>query len=325
MELNKKRVLVTGGTGMLGEQLVNLLLNKGAKVTIVSLDSPDRNCNSDAEFIQADLRYFDNCLKATKNQDIVIAAAGTKGSPVLTRDKPYNFLVPMLMYQTATLEAARVNKVEWTAFLSSVGVYGPAEVFIEDEMWNSPCSPMDWEAGNCKRMGEMQLEAYAKQFKKQNFSIIRPVNIHGARDDFSGNGMIIPSLIKRALESKDKLVVYGDGTPIRDFVSSHDAARAVIFCIENEISLPCNVGSGVGISVKQLAETILRHIPHKLEIEWDLTKPKGDAYRVASMERLFSYGFKLEKTLDQSIKETIDWYLANKDDINKRYDVFATK
>jgi GDP-L-fucose synthase len=322
MKLEGKKIWLSGGSGMLGSKLVELLLAKGAKVTVVSLDSPDRLKNKDVNFIQADLRFLQNCLDTVKGHDIVIAAAGTKGSPKLTKEMPLNFMTPMLMFNTNTLEAARLNNVEWTVYLSSVGVYGQDEVFVEDKMWDKNPSLYDWEAGWTKRMGEMQLEAYAKQYKKRNFSIVRPVNIHGPFDNFSNTGMVIPSLIRRALESKDKLKVFGDGTPIRDFISSHDVARAVIFCIENEISLPCNIGSGTGISIKQLVETILKYIPHQLEIEWDDSFPSGDKYRVASMERLFSYGFKLEKSLDESIKETIEWYINNKGDGMARYDVF---
>jgi GDP-L-fucose synthase len=116
------------------------------------------------------------------------------------------------------------------------------------------------------------------------------------------------------------MVAWGDGSPVRDFISSYDVARAMIYCVEKEIQEPVNVGSGTRTSIKQLIEIIQKHI--RFEVEWDTTKPNGDLCRVANIDKLLSYGFKLEKTLDQSIKETIDWYLSNQEQINQRYEVF---
>ena len=232
----------------------------------------------------------------------------------------------MLQFNANVLEAARINEAEWTLYTSTVGVYGPADVFKEDDLWSQSPSKNDWYAGWAKRIGEMQLEAYRVQYKKANFSIVRPVNIHGPLDGFNPQtSMVIPSLISRAIDSKDKLTIWGDGSPVRDFINSKDVARAMIFCVENEISQPVNVGSGKGTSIKELAEIIISHIPHNLEIEWDTTKPNGDAYRVADISRLKSYGFELSKTLDESIAETIKWYLENKEEFSKRYDQFLQK
>lgn len=311
---------------MVGQPLVDLLLQKGANVTVVSLDDPSRMRNKDVKFVQADLRDFSKCLDVTKDQQVVFHVAGIKGSPTLTRDKPASFFVPMLQFNANVMEAARINEAEWTLYTSTVGVYGPADVFKEDDLWSQSPSKNDWYAGWAKRIGEMQLEAYRVQYKKANFSIVRPVNIHGPLDGFNPQtSMVIPSLISRAIDSKDKLTIWGDGSPVRDFINSKDVARAMIFCVENEISQPVNVGSGKGTSIKELAEIIISHIPHNLEIEWDTTKPNGDAYRVADISRLKSYGFELSKTLDESIAETIKWYLENKEEFSKRYDQFLQK
>lgn len=326
MNLKNKKVFVSGSTGMVGRELVNLLLEKGAKVSGASLDSPERVKQDGVEFIQCDLRDFNKCLEVTEGKDIVFHIAGIKGSPTLTRDKPASFFVPTLQFNTNVLEAARVNNAQWTLYTSTVGVYGPAEIFREDGLWDQLPSKNDFFAGMAKRIGELQLDAYRTQYPNFKSSIVRPVNIHGPGDGFNPNtSMVIPSLIYKALNSKDKMICWGDGSPIRDFVSSYDVARAMIFCVENEIEEPVNIGSGRGISIKELTETILKYTPNKLEIEWDTTKPNGDAFRVADTSRLAGYGFKLEKSLDQSIKELIEWYLANKHDIEKRYDVFETK
>jgi GDP-L-fucose synthase len=287
------------------------------------LDNPD-NVDSRIKFIKLDLRDYNNCLTATKDQDIVFHVAGVKGSPTLTRDQPCSFFVPMLQFNTNVLEACRVNNVQWTLYTSTVGVYAPADVFYEDDMWKAPPSPNDKFAGYAKRMGELQLEGYKIQYPNFKSSIVRPVNIHGKWDNFNPRtSMVIPSLISKAVSSSKTgvpMTAWGDGSPVRDFISSYDVARAMIFCVENEIQEPVNVGSGTTTSIKDLIEIIKKYIP--FEVEWDTTKPNGDLCRVANIDRLLSHGFKLEKTLDQSIKETIDWYWKNQEQINQRYEVF---
>lgn len=324
MNLYNKKVLVTGGTGMVGQPLVDKLVQKGAKVTVVSLDDRSRVKNKDIIFLQQDLRDFNVCIDITKDKDIVFHVAGIKGSPVLTRDKPASFFVPMLQFNTNILEAARVNNIDWTLYTSTVGVYGPSEVFQEDKLWDDFPSKNDWFAGWAKRIGELQAEAYAIQYKVKNISIVRPVNIYGKYDNFNPQtSMVIPSLIYRALKAKEELVVWGDGSPIRDFVNSMDVADAMIFCVENEITDPVNIGNGKGISIKELVETIISSIGNNLEIVWDTTKPNGDKCRVADTTRLQNFGFTPKVSLHNGIQDTIDWYIQNQQDINRRYEVFS--
>jgi GDP-L-fucose synthase len=320
MNIDNKRVLITGGTGMVGRALVELLKKRNCDITIASLDDSDR-VPEGVRWIYCDLTDINECERAVKGQELVFHLAGVKGSPKLTQTHPASFLVPMLMFNTNLLEAARREGVEWTLYTSSVGVYAQAEVFHEDEMWDRLPSPNDFHAGLAKRMGELQLDAYKTQYNLHNFSIVRPVNIYGKFDNFNPDtSMVVPSLIRRASESKERLVVWGDGSPVRDIVNSRDVASAMVFVVEKEISDPVNVGSGSGVSIKELAETVVKHCPNKLTLEWDRDKPMGDPYRVASMNRLFSHGWKPTVSLDEGIKETTEWYLENKQ--IGRYDVF---
>ena len=323
IDLNGKKVLVTGGTGMVGQPLVELLIGEGCEVTVVSLDDPSRVQQDSITFVQSDLRDFNNCLEVTKNQDIVFHVAGVKGSPLLTRSKPASFFVPMLQFNTNVLEAARINNVEWSLYTSTVGVYGPAEVFGEDDLWEQMPSKNDWFAGWAKRVGELQVEAYNIQYGESNTSIVRPVNIYGRYDNFNPQtSMVIPSLIYRALKSRDVLDVWGDGSPLRDFINARDVAAAMVFCVKNQVTEPVNVGNGKGISIRELVETIVDNVPHALEIEWDTSKPMGDKARVADTSRINGFGFHPEVTLEAGIKDTIEWYLENTTDVDKRYEVF---
>ena len=118
----------------------------------------------------------------------------------------------------------------------------------------------------------MQLETYKIQYGLNNYSIIRPANVYGPYDDFSETSMVIPSLIKRVYNKENPFVVWGDGTSIRDFIYSEDVARAMIFAVTNEINEPLNVGSGKGISIKDVVNTVIEISDYIPEIIWDVSK-----------------------------------------------------
>ncbi len=122
-----RNVLVTGGTGLIGIPLVEMLIELGAKVRIASLDDPSR-AHPEAEFKQLNLMYFDNCLEVCEGMDFVFQLAGIKGSPAMTSKKPASFFVPTITFNTNMMEAARQCKVERYLFTSTIGVYSPAEI-----------------------------------------------------------------------------------------------------------------------------------------------------------------------------------------------------
>ncbi len=318
-----KKVLVTGGTGLIGRPLVELLIEKGAKVTVVSLDDPSR-APKGSTFVKADLREFSSCIEVCAGQDIVFQLAGVKGSPAMTSKRPASFFVPTMQFSINMMEAARRSNVERFLFTSSVGVYSPAEVFFEDDVWKTFPSPNDRFAGWAKRMGELQAEAYKIEYNWDKISIVRPANVYGSYDNFDPeNAMVIPSLIRRAMEGENPLTVWGDGSPIRDFIHARDCARGMLMMVEQGVSEPVNLGSGTGITIKQLAEMVAKHVPGgPVNIVWDTSKPAGDAKRLMDMQRAASYGFKCEIGIEEGIKETMEWYANNRNDADKRYIAF---
>ena len=158
-----QKVLVTGGGGMIGRSLVKFLLEKAALVTIADLTVPT-DLPKGVEFIKVDLRYFDQCENICNGMDYVFNLVGVKGSPKMCAEQPADFMVPMLQFNTNMMEAARRANVKWYLYTSSVGVYAPAEVFVEDSVWSTVPSPNDRFAGWAKRMGELQAEAYSIQY-----------------------------------------------------------------------------------------------------------------------------------------------------------------
>lgn len=318
-----KNVLVTGGTGLIGQPLCQMLVEAGANVTVASLDDAART-PAGTTFKQLDLRNFDNCMDAAQGQDIVFHLAGVKGSPRMTAERPASFFVPTLTFSINMMEAARRQGVSNYLFTSSVGVYQPADVFKEDSVWETFPSPNDRFAGWAKRMCELQAQAYAIEYGWDKISIVRPANVYGPFDNFDPeNAMVIPSLIHRALTEEGPLSVWGDGSPIRDFIHARDVARGMMLAVEQGINEPINLGSGTGITIKQVAEAVAAATDKT--IEWDVTKPKGDAKRIMDTSRSEGYGFTCQTSLEDGIRETIEWYKQNKDVAAARYNAFTEK
>lgn len=322
MNLKGKKVLVTGGTGLIGQQLIKLLREEDANIRIVSLDN-NSLVPSDIEFMQLDLMDFDNCKKACEGVDVVFNLIGIKTSPKIIKEKPANIFVSYLRFNTNIIEAARQSNVQWFLYVSTIGVYSPTDVMSEDELWDGFPSKHDWYGGWAKRVGEMQLETYKIQYGLNNYSIVRPANVYGPYDDFSKTSMVIPSLIKRIYNKENPYIVWGDGSSIRDFIYSEDVARAMIFAVTNEINEPLNVGSGEGVSIKDLVNTAINISDYKPDIVWDISKPSGDKQRILNTTKLNNYGFKPQINLKEGLTRTLEWYINNASTIeNKRYNVF---
>ncbi|MCH7552043.1 NAD-dependent epimerase/dehydratase family protein [Patescibacteria group bacterium] len=320
-----KKILVTGGTGLIGRPLVEMLIAQGAKVRIASLDDPSR-AHPDAEFMQVDLTDMNNCLKACEGMDMVFHLAGIKGSPKMTQEKPASFFVPTILFNTNMMDVSYRRRIERYLFTSTVGVYSPAEVFYEDDVWKTFPSENDKFAGWAKRMGELQAEAYAIEYGWDNIAIVRPANVYGSYDNFDPeNAMVIPSLVKRATDGENPLVVWGDGSPVRDFIHARDVAKGMLMALEKCPGYPINLGSGVGYSIKEIVDVIVHNLEKKPEVVWDTSKPAGDKKRLMDISKAKALGWEPEVSITEGIKEVMEWYKENKDVVSKRYNVFVEK
>ena len=303
------KILITGASGMVGKHLVDMCLEKGYYVRGTDIRYDDRydTYSENFEFFQADLRNFDDCKNVVVDMNVVFHVAGVKGSPKRAAEQPNDYFTPMLQMNTNMAEAARLQGVDWYVYTSSVGVYSPADYFIEDDVWKTFPSENDRFAGWAKRIGELQKDVFKVHYGLNNFSIVRPANVYGMYDDFSENGMVIPQLVRKAYhDNNDILSVWGDGTPIRDFIHAEDVARGILMSYENQITEPINLGSGDGVRIKDVAEIIANH--YNQSIEYDTTKPNGDNKRLMDMTRANSYGFYPEVDLETGIKRVIKYY-----------------
>ncbi|MDP3921275.1 MAG: NAD-dependent epimerase/dehydratase family protein [Candidatus Omnitrophota bacterium] len=324
MYFKNKKVLVTGGTGMIGTPLVNMLAEAGARVRIASLDNPF-GLPEGAEFLKVDLTRWEACLKACEGVDFIFHLAGIKGGVGVGRSQGARFLEGNAFINLHMLKAARECGAARYLFTSTIGVYPDAEIFKESEVWDKPPHPSDWYGAWAKRFGELQCEAYLEQYDYQAV-IVRPANIYGPYDNFNPNtAMVIPALIARACAGEDPLVVWGDGTPVRDFIYSKDCARGMMLAME--AAAPCdplNLGSGVGVSIKQVAETICRYAPQSPKLEWDASKPAGNKIRLMDTTKARDQiGFEPKYSLENAIRETVEWYLQNPDYQSRRYSIFS--
>jgi GDP-L-fucose synthase len=314
---------VAGGTGTIGSQLVPKLIKNGNDVTVVSMDSLDyakQVLGPSVRFFQLDLTDIDNCLRVTKGFDHVYNLVGIKGSVGIGETKVASYFVPMLRFQTNLMDAAFQNEVARYMFVSSICIYPQADVHFEDNAWNGMPKQNDRIPGIAKRVGELQGEAYLKEHGWDAVRIIRPSNVFGPYDDFNPEtAQVIPALIYRMLEGENPVKVWGDGTAIRDFVFSEELAEWMIIAMDKlPACTPINLGSGVGYTIKEIAETISKNTPLRPKIEWDKSKPSGDPVRLMNIEKAEKLiDYKPKTSIDKGIKKTISWYSNNKDLLNR--------
>ena len=304
------KILITGASGMVGKHLVDMCLEKGyfVKGTDIRYDerySEEKYWGENFDFQHGNLNNYQRCLELVDDVDVVFHVAGVKGSPKRAAEQPNDYFTPMLQMNTNMAEAARIAGVDWYVYTSTIGVYQPAEVFKEDDVWKTFPSENDKYAGWVKRLGELQLDCFETHYGLKNYSIVRPANIYGEYDNFGVESTVIASLVKKGCNDK-LLSVWGDGTPIRDFIHAEDVARGILMSYENKITEPINLGSGDGVRIKDIASIVATH--YGKEIEYDTTKPNGDNKRLMDMTRANSYGFHPQVDLETGIKRVIKYY-----------------
>lgn len=321
-----KNILITGGTGLIGRQVVEYLSDINCNIKVVSLDKFEiipSGKKANINKIYGDLCDFNFCKEITNDIDFVFHIAGVKGSIDVTKKKPASFFVPLLMMNTNILESSRINKCEKLLYTSSIGAYHPAEIFKEEDHDES-IPPMDFYPGWAKRMAELQVQTYKIQYGLNNFSIVRPCNVYGPGDNFDKkNAMVIPSLIARAVEGENPMIIWGDGSAVRDFAYSKDIAMGVLkTLISGTDSFDfLNLGSGIGVTLKDLVAILSKIMG--FDYKFDPSKPSGFPKRVMDIKNINKInGYAPIYSLEMGLKETVDWYKSNIEESNLRNNYF---
>ena len=320
-----KNIFVAGGTGVIGIPLVNKLSKYTNNITVVSLDKKkfaNKVLPKNVKFHQADLTNIKNCKKYTLKKDIVFNLIGIKGSTGIGETKVASFLMPMLKFQTNLMQAAYENNVKNFVFVSSICAYPESKKpKKEDNLWNGLPRQNDKIPGLAKRIGEIQGEAYLKEYNWKAVKIVRPSNVFGPYDDFNPiTAQVIPSIIGKVVAGQNPLVVWGDGNQIRDFVFSEDVATFILkLCEKAEACEPYNFGMGRGISIKKLVKKIINIHNKNIKIKWKKNMPTGDKIRILSMKKTQLKFKNLNLTpIDKALKSTYDWYKKSLDEKEKQ-------
>lgn len=311
-----KKILVAGGTGLVGIPICHKLVRLGAQVTAVSFDDPQRACGilpKELRFIQSDLQDYRSCQKVVQNQDIVINLLASKGNATLGNSKVCDTYVPFLRFNTNLMDASFYAGVGGFMFVGSICEYPNIPLRHEDDVWNGLPAANDRYAGIAKRAGELQGEAYLLQHGWDAVKIIRPANIYGPYDDFSTNGQVIPAIISRVIDGENPLVMRGGKNSRRDFIHVDDVVDGILSSLEKAPPcVPINIGSGVGCTIEELVEIIIRSTPTKPEVRWEDSPPQGDNVRILDVERAKDLiKFTAKMSLERGISRTIKWYLKN--------------
>jgi len=273
-----KKYLVTGCSGLVGTKVVEYLHNH-SDYFVVGIDIKENKGylpigSDNFIFYNIDIADSDriNTLFNQYQFDGVINCFGIKGSPIRAKERPLDFLTPSLKGNINIIENSHKHN-SFLVFLSSVGVYAPAEVFVEDTVWETLPSKNDWFPSWSKRVPELYLEAYKVQHGWDNYCILRPANIFGEHDNYGEGSTVIASTIKKVYDAEDgsEIVVWGDGTPTRDFIYANEVADSCVKCLEDELHLISNVGCGTDISIKEFVVIVIKVSGKKLRIKYDTT------------------------------------------------------
>lgn len=326
MDFKDKRVVITGASGLVGYPTVIKCLEEGAREVIaVDIKISDELQQLKTKYPigqlslrQLDLTYLNNCQSLFATEvDICLHLAGIKGSPSRAAKQPADYLFPMVMFNTNMIKAAHDAKVKWFVYTSSVGVYQPADVMEEDSVWSTMPSKNDWYPGWSKRMGELAIESLQIQHDWNNWTIIRPANIYGVKDNFAPDATVIGANVWKVFNTEgNDIVCWGNGSARRDFVFGNDVAQAVVDVVKKEVNDVINFGCGQAVTIKETIETIVNlykeHTGNTKNITWDETKPNGDLLRCLSSDKQKKYGILPQTSLREGLKQVIEAYGAKK-------------
>ncbi len=308
-KFNEKNFVVTGGAGFLGGFVVRELKKRGVSAKNIFVPRSK----------DYDLRERKVCEKIAKKGDVVIHLAAKVGGIGFNREKPgelfYDNLVMGLEMQEASRKAG-AEKFVGVATICSYPKFTPVP-FKEENIWMGYPEETNAPYGLAKKMLLVQGQAYRQQYAFNAITLF-PVNLYGPGDNFDpASSHVIPALIKKFYEAKKnnlpEVEVWGTGNATREFLYVEDAARAIVLAAERfDKPEPVNIGSGMEISIKNLANLISSLVGYKGELRWDTTKPDGQPRRmldVSCAQREF--GFRAKTDFKTGLKKSIDWYVAH--------------
>ena len=309
-----KRVCVTGGAGFLGKVVVRKLAERGTKdIFIPQIE--------DYDLVQ--LQDIDRMLEDAK-PDLIIHLAAQVGGIGANREHPAEFFYNNLQMGVQLMHRAWQTGVEKFVAIGTICAYPKFTPvpFKEENLWDGYPEETNAPYGLAKKMLLVQAQSYHQQYG-YNALFLLPVNLYGPGDNFNPRSShVIPALIRKCIEAQDagedEIIVWGDGSPTREFLYVEDAAEGILLASEkyNEPE-PVNLGAGFEISIKDLIELIAKKTGFTGKLAWDATKPNGQPRRRLDTERAWErFGFKAQMPFEEGLDRTIQWFKENQSKIS---------
>ncbi|RZJ51444.1 MAG: GDP-L-fucose synthase [Chryseobacterium sp.] len=304
----QSKIYIAGHNGMVGSAIWRQLDEKGYQ-NLIGKSSKE-----------LDLRDQHAVMSFLKNEkpDVIIDAAAKVGGILANNNFPYQFLMENMQIQNNLIDSSLKNDIEKFIFLGSSCIYpklAPQPLKEEYLLTDSLEPTNEWYAV-AKITGIKTCEAIRKQFGKDYVSMM-PTNLYGTHDNFDLNtSHVLPAMIRKFHEAKENnqapVTLWGSGTPMREFLFVDDMAASVIFALENELPEHLyNVGTGVDLTIKELAELIQKTVGHTGEIVWDSSKPDGTPRKLMDVSKMHDLGWKHQVSLEDGISRTYQWFLEN--------------
>jgi len=310
-----KRVVVTGGAGFLGSVVVAQLRALGCSTIVVP-----RSQDYDLVEMSDVKRLYNDAAP-----DLIIHLAARVGGIGANQANAGKFFYDNLMMGTQLMEVGRQRRLQKFVALATICAYPKFTPvpFKEDDLWLGYPEETNAAYGLAKKMLLVQSQAYRQQYGF-NSIVLFPVNLYGPGDNFDlTTSHVIPALIRKCFEAKhapnSEIVLWGDGSPSREFLYVEDAAEGILRAAEtyNE-SLPVNLGTGEEITIRNLASMIATEIGFTGRIVWDTSKPNGQPRRCLDVNRAKQFfGFQAKHSLQDGLKKTIQWFRANRDSLRE--------
>jgi GDP-L-fucose synthase len=310
MAFDAARIVVTGGAGFLGSFVVERLRALGAKEVFVP-----RSAAVDLTRVDQVRSYF-----AEVRPTLVIHLAAAVGGIEANRLQPGTFFRDNMLMGVHVIEEARVAGVKKVFIAGTVCAYPKFTPvpFREDDLWNGYPEETNAPYGVAKKALLVMAQAYRREFS-MNTVMVFPVNLYGPRDNFDlTTSHVIPAMIRKFLEAKERkereVVLWGDGSPTREFLYVVDAAEGIVSAAESyDGEDPVNLGSGQEIAIADLARTTAELVGYEGLIRWDRSKPNGQPRRMLDTSRARErFGWSARTRFEDGLRATIDWYAANR-------------
>lgn len=306
--MKQLKIYIAGHNGMVGSAIWNNLQMNGY-VNLIGKNSKELDLKN-----QASVHTFFELEKP----DIVIDAAARVGGILANDSYPYQFIMENMQIQNNLIDAAHKNDVQKFIFLGSSCIYPKlAEQPIKEEyLLTDSLEPTNEWYAIAKISGVKACEAIRKQFNKDFLSLM-PTNLYGERDNFDlQSSHVLPAMIRKFHDAKENgnapVTLWGTGKPMREFLHVNDLAEAVRFTLEN--TLPdslYNVGTGVDLTIRELAETVQKIVGHTGKVIWDSSKPDGTPKKQLNIDKIKLEGWEPSIDLNEGIKNTYNWFLKN--------------